>query len=131
MSVRKRKWKTASGETRESWVVWYADQHGKGHIKTFDKKKAADAYHATVRIEIREGRHTAEGDRMTVAEAGKHWIATGESNNLERATLNEYRRHLEMLITPYLGHIKLAKLTAPMIAEFRTKLRTDGRTPAT
>jgi hypothetical protein len=39
-----------------------------------------------------------------------------------------YRRHLDMHIVPYLGSVKLSKLTAPMVSEFRTKLR-EG-TPA-
>jgi integrase len=128
MSVRKRTWKNAAGEPQEAWIVWYVDQRGKPRIKTFAKKKQADAYHTSVKVEVREGRHTADSESLTVAEAGKHWIKTGEGNSLERATLDEYRRHLEMHIVPYLGNVKLSKLTAPMVSEFRTKLR-EG-TPA-
>jgi hypothetical protein len=43
MSVRKRTWKNARGEIKEAWVVWYSDQQGKPHIKTFGRKKEADA----------------------------------------------------------------------------------------
>jgi integrase len=129
MSVRKRTWKNAKGELLETWIVDYVDQKGKRHIKTFAKKKAADAYHATVMVEVREGRHTADSESVTVAEAGKHWIKTGEGNSLERATLDEYRRHLEMHIVPYLGNVKLSKLTAPMVSEFRTKLREGAPAP--
>ncbi len=128
MSVRKRSWKNAKGEPQAAWVVDYVDQHGARHIKTFAKKKSADAYHATVAVEIREGRHTPESGSITVAEAGRHWIKTGEGNNLERATLNEYQRLLNTHIVPYLGNVKLSKLTAPMVSEFRTKLR--ERAPA-
>ncbi len=128
MSVRKRVRKNAEGEPTETWVADYVDQKGKRHIKTFDRKKAAVAYHATVAVEIREGRHTADSESITVAEAGRHWIKTGEGNSLERSTLDEYRRHLDMHIVPYLGNVKLSKLTAPMVSEFRTKLR-EG-TPA-
>jgi integrase len=71
MSVRKRTWKNAKGETQEAWVVDYVDQHGKRHIKTFDKKKVADAHHATVKVEVRQGTHTADGESITVADAGK------------------------------------------------------------
>ena len=38
MSVRKRKWKTGSGEEREAWIVDYFDQAGDRHIETFDRK---------------------------------------------------------------------------------------------
>jgi integrase len=129
MSVRKRTWKNAKGERQEAWIVDYVDQKGKRHIKTFQKKKAADAYHAAVRVEVREGRHTADSDSVTVAEAGKHWIKAGEGNCLERATLDEYQRHLDMHIAPYLGLVKLSKLTAPMVSEFRAKLREGAPAP--
>jgi integrase len=128
MSVRKRTWRTDQGEIKEAWIVDYVDQHGKRHIKTFQKKKAADAYHATVSVDVRKGVHTPDSDSITVAEAGEAWIKTGEDNELERSTLDEYRRHLDMHIKPYLGNVKLSRLTAPMVKEFRTKLR-DG-TPA-
>jgi integrase len=128
MSVRKRTRKNDKGETQESWVVDYVDQHRKRHIKTFAKKKAADAYHATVVVEVREGRHTADSDSITVAEAGRHWIKTGETNSLERVTLVHYRWLLDAHIVPFLGNVKLSKLTAPMVKEFKEKLL-DG-TPA-
>lgn len=84
MSVRKRSWKGTKGELKESWIVDYVDQHGRRHIKTFDKKKAADAYHAAVQVEVRQGVHTADSASITVAEAGHHWIRSGEASNLER-----------------------------------------------
>src|SRR5712664_1260717 len=129
MSVRKRTWKNARGEPQEAWVVDYVDQHSKRHIKTFQKKKAADAYHATVTVEVREGRHTADSSSITVAEAGEHWIKNAEANNLERTTIDEYRRHLRLHIVPYLGKVKLSKLTAPMVSEFRTKLSEGAPAP--
>jgi integrase len=129
MSVRKRTWKNARGEPQEAWVVDYVDQHSKRHIKTFQKKKAAEAYHATVTVEVREGRHTADSSSITVAEAGEHWIKNAEANNLERTTIDEYRRHLRLHIVPYLGKVKLSKLTAPMVSEFRTKLSEGAPAP--
>ena len=128
MSVRKRAWKTAKGETKTAYVADYVDQKGERHIKTFDRKKEADAYQATVKVEVRHGMHTPDSESITVAQAGEHWIKTGEGNDLERATLDEYRRHLDMHIAPYLGNVKLSKLSAPMVSEFRNKLR-EG-TPA-
>jgi hypothetical protein len=48
MSVRKRPWKTASGEVKEIWLVDYADAMGKRRFASFAKKKDADRYHDTV-----------------------------------------------------------------------------------
>jgi integrase len=103
MSVRKRTWKNAKGEQQEAWVVWYSDQQGKPHIKTFARKKDADAYHDTVRQEVRQGVHTPDSTSLTIAEAGEAWIKTCEANGLERATVHNYRITLRRYIAPHLG----------------------------
>ena len=72
------------------WVVDYVDQHGKRHIKTFDRKKDADAYHASVKIDVSRGTHTPESSSITVAEAAALWLKTCENNGVERATLQTY-----------------------------------------
>jgi integrase len=130
MSVRKRTWKTARGEPQDAWIVDYVDQKDKRHIKTFAKKKQADAYHAKVKEEVRQGTHTADSESITVAEAGQNWLRNGEGNGLERASLAEYRRLLDMHIVPYIGNVKLSKLTAPMVSEFRTRLRDGAPSPS-
>src|SRR5271166_3326302 len=139
MSVRKRIWKTSEGVEKEAWVVDYVDQAGKRRLKTFTKKKAADNYAATANVEIRAGVHTADSASLTIAEAGKLWIETGEARGLERATTAAYRQHLKLHIEAYLGNVKLSQLSAPMVREFEDKLArgdmpADGapqpRTPA-
>ena len=81
MSVRKRTWKK-SGETRTPWIVDYTDQHGKRHIKTFERKKEADAFHAAVRVDVRRGTHTPEARSLTVAEAAALWLVTCANHGL-------------------------------------------------
>jgi integrase len=122
MSVRKRAWTTSKGEHKEAWVVDYVDQGGKRRLKTFAKKKAADNFEATANVEIRAGIHTADSASITVAEAGKLWIETGERAGLERATIDAYRQHLRLHIEPYLGNMKLSQLSAPMVREFEDRL---------
>jgi integrase len=58
MSVRKRTWKTAAGEERQAWLCDYTGQSGKRHVKTFARKKDADAFIAKAKVEVREGIHT-------------------------------------------------------------------------
>ena len=94
MSVRKRAWTTSKGEQKEAWVVDYVDQTGKRQLKTFAKKKVADNFEATANVEIRAGIHTADSASITVAEAGKLWLETGEQAGLERTTIDAYRQHL-------------------------------------
>src|SRR5271156_4594588 len=124
MSVRKRTWTTAKGVEKEAWVVDYIDRSegGQRRLKTFAKKKDATAFAATASVEVRAGVHTADSASVAVAEAGKLWIATGEQNGLERATLDAYRQHLRLYIEPYLGSVKLSQLSAPMVREFEDKL---------
>ena len=124
MSVRKRIWKTSEGVEKEAWVVDYVDRSegGKRRLKTFAKKKDATAFAAIADVEVRAGVHTADSASKTIEEAGKLWIATGEQNGLERATLDAYRQHLRLHIEPYLGAVKLSQLSAPMVREFEDKL---------
>jgi integrase len=122
MSVRKRVWKTSRNVEKEAWVVDYVDQAGKRRLKSFAKKKAADNYAATANVEIRAGVHTADSASITIAEAGKLWIETGEARGLERATTAAYRQHLRLHIEPYLGAVKLSQLSAPMVREFEDRL---------
>jgi integrase len=128
MSVRKRSW-TTDGVKKEAWVVDYADADGDRHIRTFARKKDADSYHSTVNVEVARGIHTADAKSVTVAEAGRRWIARGEAAGLEPTTLEQYHQHLKFHILPYLGEQRLSQLTAPMVCDFQDRLRGD-RSPA-
>jgi integrase len=126
VSVRKRKWTTATGEEKEAWIVDYSDQHGR-HIRTFERKKDADDYRASVKVDIRRGVHTSS--KATVAEAGRKWLADAE-DRLEPATVESYQQHFDDYIIRLIGSVKLAQLTVPMVREFMDKLRDEGRSPA-
>ena len=130
MSVRKRIWTTSKGVEKEAWVVDYADQAGRRHLKSFAKKKAADSFAATAKVEVRAGIHTADSASVTVAEAGRLWIETGERAGLERSTLAAYRQHLKLHIEPYLGIVRLSQLSAPMAREFEDTLARADRSPS-
>src|SRR5262245_65687008 len=128
MSVRKRIW-TSGGERREAWVVDYSAPDGR-HLRTFDKKKDADAFHASVRVDVAAGTHTAPSRSPTVAEAGKLWVEKAITDGLERSTTDQYRQHLELHITPLIGSVKLAQLTVPSVHAFADRLAHEGRSPA-
>jgi integrase len=130
VSVRKRVWKGSDGEPKEAWVVDYVDQHGDRHIKTFAKKRDADAHHAIVGVAVRAGTHTADSKSMTVARAAELWLESCEAAGLERTTLTSYRQHAELHIIPVLGALKLSHLTVPLVRGFEERLRKDGRSPA-
>jgi integrase len=127
MSVRKRVWKGPSGEPREAWVVDYVDQHGDRHLKTFAKKRDAEAHHAIVGVAVRAGVHTADSKSVTVARAAELWLESCEAAGLERATIAAYRQHADLHITPILGTLRLSQLTVPLVRGFEDRLREDGR----
>jgi hypothetical protein len=93
MSVRKRTWKNAIGETKEAWVVDYVDQQGKRHNETFQRKKDADAH------------------SITIATAAEDWYV--ELEGRERPTVAQYRAHVTHQILPRLGNERLASAPLP------------------
>ena len=130
MSVRKRQWTTAKGEVREGWVVNYTDAKGVRRLKTFPRKREADAFAAAATVEIRDGVHVADSVSVTVKSAGAMWIATAEAAGLERTTVAQYGQHKRLHIDPFIGSWKLSSLSIPSIREFEDTLRTEGRSPA-
>jgi integrase len=130
MSVRKRKWTTRSGQDREAWVVDYVDQAGERHIETFAKKKDADARHAEVRVDVKTGVHVAPSKSTTIRGAGESWIKAAEAYGLERATIKQYREHVDQHIVPFIGGLRLSDLTAQAVRKFEDRLRGEGRSPA-
>lgn len=127
MSVRKRTWTTGKGVEKSAWVVDYVDLKGKRRLKSFAKKKDADVFAATAKVEVREGVHVADRDTVTVAKAGALWLVTGEGEELERSTLDQRRQHLKYHIEPFIGGVLLSKVDP---RAFQDTLRANGRSPA-
>ena len=129
MSVRKRTWHTRTGEMKEAWVVDYVDQRGERHIKTFNRKKDADAFEAVVGVDVRRGIHVPDSQSVMIAEAAKLWLTSCEGARLERATLAHYQQHVGLHIVPLIGAVKLSQLSVPMVRAFEDALAKD-RSPA-
>ena len=130
MSVAKRSWRTPAGEERTAWVVRYVDQAGRRRLKTFKHKKSADAFAATTAVEVREGTHVPDRATITIAEAGKLWIAEGKASGLERTTIDQRQQHLDLHLVPFIGARKLSAINGPTVHAFQDQLRAAGRSPA-
>lgn len=130
MAVRERTWTTPKGEKKSVWVVDYFDVAGKRRLKTFKLKKPADAFYAKASVEVREGTHVADSASATVAQAGKLWLATATTDGLERATIEDYERHLRLHINPKIGGLKLTSLNIARVRALADDLRSDGRSTA-
>jgi hypothetical protein len=74
-SIRKRSWRTASGETKESWQVDFTDQAGQRRAKQFKTKRAADRWLIDARGQVASGTFTADSTSITIAQAAEQWLA--------------------------------------------------------
>src|SRR5262249_32382310 len=103
---------------------------GKRRLKTFKRRREAESFENAVGVGVRSGLHVPDSQSVTLAEAGRLWLDSCEAAELERATLVDYRRHLELHIIPLLGAVKLAQLTVPAVRGFADALRKGRTSPA-
>ena len=128
MSVRKRTWTNAKGETKEAWIADLFDKNNDRHIKTFATEGEAEDYAAQARINRKRGMHTAPSKSITVADACDKWIKRVEAEGRERTTLDQYRTHITRHIVPIIGKVRLANLETKAEG-FREKLLADLSRP--
>ena len=76
-----------------------------------------------------KGIHVPDAVTTTIAEAAKIWIETGKAAELERTTLDQRRQHVKGHILPFIGAMKLNKLTVAAVMAFQDRLRAEGRSP--
>ena len=138
-SVRKRSWKTASGEVKAAWVVDYAGNRGDRQRKHFFNKKAADAFRIHIEGQIQAGTYRPNADKVTVKEVCESFLehCAGRHKRDERMTrkmLTVYKGHVNNHILHAdhgLGSRKLSQLTARSVGDFRDRLRSVGVTVPT
>lgn len=124
MAIRIRK-----GIHRKPYQVRYRDAQGRRRSKQFRLKKDADAWSIKVGSELQEGVHVPESQTITIAEAGRLWIASIEAADppLQRVTIQYYKQLLKNHITPFIGWTLLSNFTLPMLTAFDDRLREAGR----
>ena len=77
-SVRKRSWKSATGEAKTAWIVDYANNLGRRQHKHFQTKKATDHFRINIEGQCRSA-PCAAAHKVTVQDACKALnIARGE-----------------------------------------------------
>lgn len=122
MSVRKRTWTTPTGEQKTSWQVDYRDQAGRRRSKHFELKRAADEHYLNVMQQVRQGIHTHDRDSITVADATQLWVDKAIAEGRERSTVKQYNELKRLHIDPFIGGIKLSRLSMPLAEQFRDDL---------
>lgn len=138
-SVRKRSWKTATGEIKTAWLVDYANDHGDRQRKHFPTKKAADGFRIRIEGQMQAGTYRTAGDKVTVRVACESFLEHCEERNqrderMTRKVLTVYRGHVtNHILHPDhgVGSRKLSQFTARSVGDFRDRIRTAGVTVPT
>lgn len=121
-SIRKRVWTDSRGEQHQAWLVDYRDGAGARRSKQFARKRDAEGWATQATWEVSRGLHTPDSQSLTVKQAGDLWIAKVRADNRERATVENYRRILDLHIAPLIGAERLSRLTMPMVRAFVDQL---------
>ena len=127
MSIRKRTWTTTDGKRREAFVVDYRDAKGQRTIKTFATEKEAKTFRG--QTEQPGHKHVAVRSTPTVREAAGRWLAAvehgtrrGSTEQIEPATLRQYRYHVRQHIEPQFGDQRIGTLKEESVQGFRDHL---------
>ena len=114
-SVRKREWRTPSGEKKAAWLVDYRDSFGARRSKQFKRKKDADAWLVGTSWEVTQGIHTPDSQSVTVADAAEMWLAKCRAEDLEPTTIAAYDQQVRLHLLPMCGKLKLNQLKRPRV----------------
>jgi integrase len=121
-TIRKRRWRSPSGEMREAWQVDFVDQSGKRRHKQFERKKDADAYLVKARGQVAEGTYTPDSTSVTIRDAANLWLERARGENLERSTIDQYTRSVAIICALIDPDTRLARLTTPRVEQLRDDL---------
>jgi integrase len=156
-TLRKRKWKTASGEERTGWSVEFTDVEGKREKRLFPRRSEADAFRVEIEGQLRTGTFRADAARVTVKEAAELFLkhCFERMQRRERMTRRNYQvyegyirnyicpdpawhaakhakpHHRFRYFSKGIGHKTLAQLTVGAVTKFRDDLRQAGLSVAT
>jgi integrase len=122
MSIRKRTWRSPTGEQKSGWLVDYKDSAGHRRSKQFSRKKEAEAWLVNASWEVKQGTHTPDSKSITVAAAAQIWLDQATREGLEPTTIAAYEQHVRLHIVPLCGTRKLSQLSKPMVEGYRDQL---------
>jgi integrase len=122
--VTKIVWKNKDGAVSPAYQVRYKDRSGARRAKQFRKKRDAEEFANRISLEVQAGNHVHDRDTITVAEAAEDWLTACETGRdgklpLERHSVRNYRSVIALHILPFLGGMKLSKLTPAHIRQLR------------
>ena len=148
-TIRKRSWRTASGEIRTAFSV-NVEGEGSRQRRQFATRREAEAYRLEMEGQVKGGTFRPDAGRLTIGEVAERFLAycRGRMERHERMgrnTYNVYEGHIRNYICPdptrHAGRtrsrrmrvfadgitgIRLVQLTPRRVGEFRDRLRDAG-----
>jgi integrase len=121
-TIRKRAWRSPSGEAREAWTVDFRDQAGTRRHKQFATRKAADAFLVKARADVAAGMFTPDSTSITLAKALALWLDRAAAEGLEHGTQVQYRQHKAHILALIDGATKLARISHAQCEQLRDDL---------
>lgn len=122
MAIRKRIWIAPNGEEKAAWQVDYRDQTGKRRSKQFARRKDAEGWLVKAAYEVSQGVHNVDSASIMVSDATQLWVNKAVSESLERSTIKQYKELKRLHIDPFIGNVKLSRLSMPMVERFKDEL---------
>jgi integrase len=102
------------------WVIEAGNDSGKRKRykkRGFKTKKAAEEAEAVARVQIANGTYV-EASSETVAQLLERWLTTVARHNVRPTTYEDYEGTIRIHLVPYLGNIKVQKLTPGRLQTF-------------
>lgn len=119
-AIHKRVWK--DGKT-VSWMAQWRDATGKGHKKTFSRRKDAQAHLVEVQKQVQDGTFT-EIQPKPMSEVFQEWLADLDTRvqlkEIKPSTASAYRTGVRQF-TQVFGDYRSDALSAKAIATWRAK----------
>jgi integrase len=130
MTVRRRKWKDASGREHEAWVVDVQAVGKDGRMRRVRRVSAVQTRRAAEKLEheIREGLTRAgsaeladPADVPTLAEFSQRFMTTYAATNNKLSEVESKRMILRVHLVPELGDCRLDRIGPPEIEAYKAK----------
>src|SRR3990170_6832198 len=122
------------GKQKDSWTIKISlgldPDTGKYKDKWFSfkgTKEEAKSERARLLHERDTGLLVADPSNWTLAQFLSHWLDTHVSQTVRPKTEVTYRSTIDRRIIPFLGSVKLAKLSSAHLRDMYAKLLRDGR----
>jgi integrase len=121
MSIERRQRKKGS-----VWLVRWRD-HGRSRLRTFDRKRDAEAFEAQVRLAKRQDvLGQLDAGRQPLKEFFGTWWRLYAEQHLAARTRIMYADLRDRLLIPRLGELQLRRITPEAVQRLQVDLRSEG-----